>query len=126
MVIARIKDGRIVGQRNLPDGLYEIKAHRKTRSDKQNKLLHGCVFPEASKAISEKTGRRITPEFAKSLLKTKFAVEHDSELGEYILPTSKMNTERCAKFIEDSVRWISKYCDYYIKLPDDWQGLLNQ
>lgn len=111
---------------DLPDGLYQVKAHRKTRSDAQNRLIHGLLFPEAARAIAAKTGRRITPEFAKSLLKTKFALGHDEELGEFIIPTSKMNTEQLAKFVEDCVRYIAIYCDYAIKLPGDWENIIKE
>ena len=118
-MLVKISNGRLEKRVECRDGLYTLKPKRKTRSDAQNRLIHGLLFPESAKAISEKTGRKITPEFAKSLLKTKFAIEHDEELGEYMLLTSKMSTERLSRFIEDCVRYISAYCDYYIQLPDD-------
>lgn len=125
-VVVRLKDGQLESRVGLKDGLYKISPVRKTRSNAQNKLLHGLLFPESAKAIAEKTGRKITPDFAKALLKTKFAIGHDDELGEYIIPTSKMNTAQLSKFVEDCVRYIAVYCGVSIELPGDWQGIIGK
>jgi len=109
----------------VKDGWYILEPEKKKRSNQQNKLLHGQLFPEAARAISKKTGRKISTEFAKSLLKTKFAIEYDEQLGEYILPTSKMDKARCCKFVEDSVRYIAVFCNYYIELPGDWENQIK-
>ena len=128
MALVVIHGGQIISPSKFTNisGKWELSKIKKNRTTKMNSLLHGHIFPEASRALSEKLNRRISPEFAKALLKTKWAVEYDKQIGEYIIPTSRMNTERCCKFIEDCVRWIAVYCEYAIDLPGDWKTQITR
>ena len=126
-MITQIIKGRIQAAIDPPDGLYSVKKVSKTRTSQQNRLLHGVVFLQSSQALSAKLGYKVTPVFTKALLKTKFGSDYvNDEFGDVITPTSEMNTARMVKFIEDCVRYIAVYCNYYIELPGDWYSQIKE
>jgi len=111
----------VITSPKLKDGFYSVTKYVKKRSTAQNALLHGHILPEASLALSVFSGKKVSQEMAKTLLKTRFLSRYDEKLGDYIIPTSKLTAPQFVTFIEDCVRFLSTRCNHYVELPNDWE-----
>jgi len=120
-----IKSYKIVADNiyKVKDGIYDLTPFSKKRSNALNKYLHGYLFPTAAKRMSEMTGKKVTAEMAKAILKYKCATEFNEDIGTYILPTSKMPNVRCVKFIEDCWVYGAEVLEFYFEEPgeNEWR-----
>lgn len=122
----QITGGRVITFGDpIKDGVYSVEAWKSKRSKQQNKLLH-VVFREASLGMAVILDKPVSTDFAKSLLKQRFLSSTHPTLGGYVIPTSKLNTSECVKFIEECVQYSAEKLRHYIELPSDWQSSITE
>ena len=101
-----VHKAKLEGQR------FELVLRKEThrRTDQQNRYMWGIVY----EIISETTG--YDPEQVHDALKEKFA-SHRDDTGLMVTErTSKMDTVRFTKYIDDIKRWSAEFLHCYI--PD--------
>lgn len=119
-MIGEVKDGKFVpnGSLDKMEGKkVELRIVRDKRSNKQNRYMHGVMFPELAKAISKSMGKEITVEFAKEVVKYKF-LRIATDAGIVVMPTAKLNTAQCTEFIESCLKYAADTLGVEIPVPE--------
>jgi len=111
-----IKDGLI--SPFTKDGIYDISPYKKKRSSPQNAFLHGVLFKMAAEGMSKKTGKKISIELAKAVLKHQF-LQKFTEVGTITIPTSKLNTTECMEFIEKCQQYCAEMLGVNVPSPNE-------
>ena len=93
--------------------IVTIETPKKSRSNQQNRYLHGVVF----KIIGNELGYDLheIKEEMKAMFLSQPAKLHE---GKVIMPTSSLTTEGMKVFIDNICRWASSEFNIYIPPPD--------
>jgi hypothetical protein len=97
------------------DGVYtiEIKKHRKTRTNDQNRLLWDLY-----NQVSLQTGYE--SDELHSMCGQMFLLRVDERMKkEYVISTSKLNTKEMTDYINRIVRYFTAECGFVITMPED-------
>ncbi len=122
-MIVELFEGRVITFKHKDlSGKFQLEKVKKTRSNQQNKYLHGYLFPEAARAMSMKIGKQVTPTLAKAVLKSKCGVFYVEAIEEWVvIPTSKQTTGQMVSFIEKSLKYIAEKTGEYLEEPNEEQ-----
>jgi len=112
-----IKDNKLITP-NIKDGVYLLEKFKKKRSSPQNAFLHGVLFKMAAEGMTKKTGKKISIELAKAVLKHQF-LQKFTEVGTITIPTSKLNTTECMEFIEKCQQYCAEMLGVNIPSPNE-------
>lgn len=115
-----IVEGRIISpyEEAHITGQFELVPWKKKRSLGQNAFIHKILFPMLAEGMTAKTGKTITPELAKAVVKHKF-LQRFTDLGTIEMPTSKLNTKECVEFIEKCQQYAADMLDISIPSPNE-------
>jgi hypothetical protein len=115
-----IKNGKIAESlSDLKDGDYTIEKLKKKRTNGQNRHFHGPVLGQLSEAMTRLSGKKVSREMAKEIVKFKFLQFFDDKIGTFIIPTSKLTTVQWIKFLEDIQRYGSLVLGIDIESPNE-------
>lgn len=117
-----IKHGQIISPKsaNSLSGFFELKKWERQRTNPQNRYIHGYLFIQASKIMTEKLKMKISPKMAKYILKARCAVDYVSKLDEWIqIDTRDMSTVRMDKFIDDCLIYMATKYNAYLLKPNE-------
>ena len=101
-------------------GDFELEPFKKKRTNPQNKYIHGYLFTESAKIMTQQLKIKISPKMAKYILKARCAVDYVEKLDEWIqIDTRDMNTVRMGRFIEDCLRYMAKKYSVALLAPNE-------
>lgn len=104
---------------------FDVRKVRETRSNAQNALLWGWIYPRVAAGLMEATGEPWSNEATHTFCKDRFASEDviDKSTGEVIgkrtLSTAKMDTKRFSQFIDDITKFSAEYLSVDIPSPQE-------
>ena len=111
------------------DGLYrfEFIRCRDQRTLKQNAYMHGVVFVEIAKAMTEAWGEPVSMLSAKAQLKDMFLrrPKINKQTGEIIchetIGTSDLDKEEGALFIDQCIKWAADMLNWSVPGPGEYE-----
>jgi len=108
-----------------------IKRKKKSRSNQQNKFLHGILLPNFKQALNEAGYNDIrTNEQCKDLLKALFLQyeivnEQTGEVIKTFKNTSELSTTEFMEFIDKAIDYAKQNLNYTIYPPNEQSEIFN-
>lgn len=126
-----LQDGRVIKPyaKTKLTGVFEITPFKKTRSNGQNRYIHGYLFPEFAKIMTDKFNKKVSAKMAKIVLKSRCGADYIELIDEWVItPTSKMKTDRMVRFVNDSLKYIAIKYNEYLREPNEieWGEIYNR
>ena len=104
------------------EAVISIKAHKKTRSGRQNDMYWAII--EQVRVETGNSKNAIHDYFRKEFLET--TVEEVVKQPIVVLKsTTELNTKEMAVYLDDIIAWVGNDLSIRLNLPDDWRELVG-